>query len=132
MTAENRVLALQLAIQVVVPDGTPLPADKGGDVTTVATIFYRWLEGPAVLFMTVDPTTFDQAAPEGPGTPTVRKGTAVQLTDLQQVTLSIAEVDSKGQPDISVDYGDNATTIKAAKELTATMTYPIDDFELNA
>ena len=43
-----------------------------------------------------------------------------------------AAIDSRGQPDISVDYGDNTVTIKAAKELTATMTYPIDDFELNA
>lgn len=98
MTAENRVLALQLAIGVVVPDGAPLPAEKGSDVTTVATLFYQWLEGPAVMFLTVDPTTFDQAAPDGPGTPTIRKGTNVQLTDLQQVSLSVAEADSKGQP----------------------------------
>ena len=99
MTAENRVLALQLAIQTIVPEGGTLPPSmKGSDVTTVATIYYQGLEGPAFLLTTVDPTTFDQAAPEGPGTPTVRKGTAVQLNDLQQVTLSIAEVDSKGQP----------------------------------
>jgi hypothetical protein len=82
---------------VIVPGGS-LPPERAGDVTTVATIYYRWLEGPAVMFMTVDPTTFDQAAPEGPGTPTIRKGTAVQLTDLQQVTLSVAEQDSKQQP----------------------------------
>ena len=96
MTAENRVLALQLAMETVAPDGG-LPADQAGDVTTVAGIYYRWLEGPAVLFVTVDPTTFTQAAPEGPGTPTIRKGSTVQLNDLQQVTLSVAEVDSKGQ-----------------------------------
>ena len=98
MTAENRVLALQLAIQVVVPDGGGFPAQQGSDVTSVATLFYRWLEGPAVLFLTIDPTTFDQAAPEGPGQPTIRKGSAVQLTDLQQVTISVSEVDSKNQP----------------------------------
>ena len=100
MTAENRVLALQLAIQTLGDDGgVSFPAaQRGADVTTVATIYYRWLEGPAFLFLTTDPTTFDQAAPEGPGTPTVKKGTAVQLTDLQQVTLSVAEVDAKGQP----------------------------------
>ena len=99
MTAENRVLALQLAMQTVLPDGdvTP-PAMKGADVTTVATIYYQWLEGPAFLLLTVDPTTFDQAAPEGPGSPTIRKGMIVQLNDLQQVTLSVAEVDSKSQP----------------------------------
>jgi hypothetical protein len=98
VTAENRVLALELAIKTVVPDGGGFPAGKGADVTTVADIYYRWLEGPAFLFLAADPTTFDQAAPEGPGTPTIRKGAAVQLTDLQQVTLSVAEQDSKGQP----------------------------------
>ena len=98
MTAENRVLALQLAMQAVVPEAGGLPSFQAGDVTYVAQTFYRWLEGPAVLFMTVDPTTFDQAAPEGPGQPTIRKGQTVQLNDLQQVTLSVAEVDSKSQP----------------------------------
>jgi len=98
VTAENRVLALQLAIQTVVPDGGGFPASQGSDVTAVATLYYQWLERPAVLFLTVDPTTFDQAAPEGPGQPTIRKGTTVQLNDLQQVTLSVAEQDSKGQP----------------------------------
>ena len=112
MTAENRILALQLAMQTVLPeDGSVPPAMKGSDVTTVATIYYRWLEGPAFLLLTVDPTTFDQAAPDGPGMPTNRKGTAVQLNDLQQVTLSVAEVDSKNQPVSdslvwSVDNGD--------------------------
>lgn len=98
MTAENRVLALELALESVVPEGGGLTPEQAGNVTSVATTFYRWLEGPAVLFLTIDPTTFDQAAPEGPGTPTIRKGTNVQLTDLQQVTLSVAEQDSKGQP----------------------------------
>ena len=120
MTAENRVLALQLAIQTVVPDGVGLtPGMKGSDVTAVATIFYQWLEGPAFLLVTVDPMTFDQAAPEGPGTPTVRKGTNVQLTDLQQVTLSVGEVDSKGQPVTdqlvwSVDAGDVISLVPSA------------------
>lgn len=98
MTAENRVLALQYAMQTVLPDDGATPVMKGQDVTAVATIYYRWLEGPAVMFLTIDPTTFDQAAPEGPGMPTIRKGTTVQLTDLQQVTLSVAEQDAKGQP----------------------------------
>ena len=99
MTAENRVIALQLAMQTVLPESDGVtPVMKGSDVTAVATIYYRWLEGPAFLLMTVDPATFDQAAPEGPGTPTNRKGTAVQLTDLQQVALSVGEVDAKGQP----------------------------------
>lgn len=119
MTAENRVLALRLAIETVVPEGGGFPAAQGSDVTTVAQIFYRWLEGPAVLFLTVDPTTFDQAAPEGPGTPTIRKGSTVQLNDLQQVTLSVAEQDSKGQPVSdslvwSVDNGDVISLVPSA------------------
>jgi hypothetical protein len=97
-------------MQAVVPEAGGLPAFQAGDVTYVAQTFYRWLEGPAVMFLAIDPTTFDQAAPEGPGTPTIRRGINVQLNDLQQVTLSVAEQDSKGQPvadalDWSVDNG---------------------------
>ena len=119
MTAENRVLALQLAIQTVVPSGGGFPAFQASDITYAADVFYRWLEGPAVLFLTIDPTTFLQAAPEGPGTPTVRKGTNVQLNDLQQVTLSVAEQDSKGQPVAdslvwSVDNGDVISLVPSA------------------
>jgi hypothetical protein len=119
LTAENRLLALELAIETVVPDGGGFPADKGSDVTTVATLYYQWLEGPAFLLLTVDPTTFDQAAPEGPGSPTVKKGTVVQLTDLQQVTISVAEVDSKNQPVSdqlawSVDNGDVISLVPSA------------------
>ena len=42
-----------------------------------------------------------------------------------------AAIDGKGQPDIDVVYGDASATIKAAKELTASMSYSVDDFELN-
>lgn len=98
MTADNRVLALQLAIQVTVPSGSAITPAQAGNVTAVAQTFYQWLEGPAFLLLTTDPLTFDQAAPEGPGQPTTRKGATVQLTDLQQVTLSVGEVDSKNQP----------------------------------
>jgi hypothetical protein len=119
VTAENRVLALQLAMQAVAPEAGGLPAFQAGDVTYAAQIFYRWLEGPVVLFMTVDPATFDQAAPEGPGQPTIRKGQTVQLNDLQQVTLSVAEQDSKGQPVSdslvwSVDNGDVISLVPSA------------------
>ena len=99
MTAENRVLALELAIATVVPEGGGFPAQQGGDVTAVATIYYQWLEGPAFLLLTISQLTFPQDAPDGPGVPTMMKGNAMaQLTDLQQVTLSVAEVDSKNQP----------------------------------
>jgi hypothetical protein len=97
MSAEARVTALELAIKTVALDGRFPPA-RAGEITAVAQMYYRWLEGPAVLILTAGPLTFDQAAPEGPGMPTIMKGSAVQLTDTQQVTLSVAEADSKGQP----------------------------------
>ena len=100
MTAENRVLALQLAMQTVLPESDGVsPAMKGTDVTTVATIYYQWLEGPAFLVLTISDLTFPQDAPDGPGVPTVMKGPAMaQITDLQQYTASVGEVDSKNQP----------------------------------
>ena len=94
VTVENRVLALELAVQVFAPRGT----SQAGDITGAATVFYRWLEGPVILILTHDSVTYSQAAPDGPGTPTVMKGNTVQLNDLQQVTLTVAEQDSKGQP----------------------------------
>ena len=97
MTADNRVTALRFAIDAMAVDGN-LKAAQAGDVTTTANVFYAWLEGPAVMVLTHDSMTYDQAAPDGPGTPTTMKGSTVQLTDTQQVTLSIAEQDSKGQP----------------------------------
>ena len=97
MTAENRVLALDWARKDVVPQGG-LPPERAGDVTTVADVYYWWLDGPVFLVLVIAPVTYDQAAPEGPGTPTIMKGNSVQLTDLQQFTLTVGEVDSKGQP----------------------------------
>jgi hypothetical protein len=100
VTAENRVLALQLAMQTVLPEsGSVPPAMKGSDVTTVATLYYQWLEGPAFLLLTISQLTFDQDAPDGPGVPTLVKGPLMaQITDLQQYTASVGEVDSKNQP----------------------------------
>jgi hypothetical protein len=97
VTADNRVTALRFAIDAMAVDGN-LSAAQAGDVTATAGVFYRWLEGPAVMVLTSDTLTYQQASPDGPGTPTVKKGSTVQLTDTQQVTLSVAEQDSKGQP----------------------------------
>jgi hypothetical protein len=97
VTADNRVTALRFAIDAMAVDGN-LSAAAAGDVTAMANVFYAWLEGPAVMVLAFDSLTYQQAAPEGPGTPTDKKGNTVQLTDTQQVTLSVAEVDSKAQP----------------------------------
>jgi hypothetical protein len=97
VTADNRVTALRFAIDAMAVDGN-LRADAAWDVTEMASVFYRWLEGPAVMVLASDSLTYQQASPEGPGTPTTRKGSTVQISDTQQVTLSVAEQDSKGQP----------------------------------
>ncbi len=97
MTADNRVLSLQLAISAMAADGN-LKAASAGDVTATAGVFYRWLEGPAVMVLMTDSLVYQQASPDGPGMPVVKKGNTVQLTDVQQVTLTVAEQDSKGQP----------------------------------
>lgn len=92
VTADDRVLALQFAIEVR-PAGA-----QAADVTAIADFFYRWLTGPVALVLSCDSLTYQQAAPEDPGTPTVMKGNTVQLTDTKQVTLTVAEQDSKQQP----------------------------------
>jgi hypothetical protein len=96
VTADNRVTALRCAIDALT--AAHLSAAQAGDVTATANVFYAWLEGPAVMFLATDSLTYQQAAPDGPGTPTVKKGNTVQLTDIQQVTVSVSEQDSKGQP----------------------------------
>jgi hypothetical protein len=94
VTAENRLRALELAVEMV----GALPPSQAGDVTAVAQVFYRWLEGPVWLVLVHDSVTYEQAAPDGPGMPTIMKGSTVQLTDNQQVELSVSEIDSKNQP----------------------------------
>ena len=142
MTAENRVLALNWAREDVVPqDGQPWPA-RAADVTTVAGIYYLWLEGPALLVLTISELTFPQDAPDGPGVPTVMKGNAMaQITDLQQYTVSVGEVDSKNQPVTgdnlawSIDLPAVATVTPAADGYSAviagvadgTATYTVTD-----
>ena len=98
MTAENRVLALELAIDTIIADGAAIPADQAAEVTTTAQLYYRFLEGPVFLVLTTDSITYEQAEPEGPGQTTVRNGVMVQLTDIQQVQLQVAEQDTKSQP----------------------------------
>jgi hypothetical protein len=96
VAADNRVLALQLAVEAAAAPGGPRA--QAADITAAATVFYWWLEGPVLLTLTPGSVTYQQAVPDAPGTPTVMKGNIVQLTDLQQVVLTVAEQDSKGQP----------------------------------
>jgi hypothetical protein len=94
---DDRLTALQLAVAVQTANKS-LPTAQAGDVTAMAEAFYRWLEAPVTLVLSCDPLTYPQASPESPGTPTVMKGSTVQLTDTQQVTLTVSEQDSKQQP----------------------------------
>lgn len=99
MTAENRILALHLALDPVSPQPGGLTLDQAATVAAVANLFYRLLEGPAELLLTISTLTFPQDAPDGPGVPTTLKGPLMaQITDLQQFTASVAEADSKNQP----------------------------------
>lgn len=99
MTAENRVLALNLALSPVTPQPGGLTLEQATTVAAVANLFYRLLEGPAELLLTISTLTFDQDAPDGPGVPTTVKGPLMaQITDLQQFTASVAEADSRNQP----------------------------------
>ena len=141
MTAENRVLALDWARKDVVPQGGLQP-DRAVDVTTVAGVYYRFLEGPVFLILTISELTFPQDAPDGPGVPTVMKGNAMaQITDLQQYTASVGEADSKLQPvtgdnlSWSVDQPGIATVTPSADGYSAviagvadgTATYTVTD-----
>lgn len=96
MSTENRLAALDQAVRAITPGG--FSVQRAPELLVIAQQFYDWLEGPAQLDLTVDSVTYDQATPDGPGVPTRMKGNIVQLTDLQQVSLSVAEADSKGQP----------------------------------
>jgi len=99
----DRQLALQEAVAYfdsmfrggLLPD----PFRNAFELLHVAGLFYGWLTAPVMLTVTVSPLTFEQGREPGPGVPTISEGADMaQLTDTQQVTLSVAEVDSKGNP----------------------------------
>jgi hypothetical protein len=50
MSADNRVRALELAVQTVADSGR-LPWERAGEVTHVAQVYYRWLERPPAARM---------------------------------------------------------------------------------
>jgi len=103
MSDADRLAALQSAVGYYAASGIAM--DPGSalhhapDVVRIADIFYQFLTGPAVLSLTPAALTYEQGSQAGPGTPTLLKGPhLVQLTDTQQVLLSVAEADSKGSP----------------------------------
>jgi hypothetical protein len=85
-------------------------------VVQAAEVFYGWMAGPASLIVTFATATYRQGPAPGPGTPTIMKGpNMAQLTDTEQVTLSVAEADSKGNP----VTGDSLTWVSDAPAVVA-------------
>lgn len=87
----ERAVALDAAVRLFErQEGTP-PA---GTVTGYANVLLGWLSG-ARLEITPEPLTYTQGNP-AQAQATRLQGGAVQLTDTQQVTLTVAAEDSKG------------------------------------
>jgi len=84
------------------PQYGPGPLQHATTVTQIADIFYRWLTTPIRLKTEIAPFTYPQNAPRaGHGTPTIYNEGSIHmatLTDTQQVLLSVAETDAKGEP----------------------------------
>lgn len=89
----ERATALGAAVRLFERQPTP-PAPAL--VTGYATHFLGWLSG-ARLRLTADPLTYTQGDP-AQHQATHYQGETVQLTDTQQVTLTVQPVDSKGFP----------------------------------
>jgi hypothetical protein len=96
MTGGDRQFALAQAVAAAGP-GVLADAQRAQVVTQVADVFYRWLTGPVAIKVTIAAVTVDRRT--GVTTPTNYQGASMAtLTDAQQVTLSVAETDSMGQP----------------------------------
>ena len=72
------------------------PPPPAADVTAYATAFLGWISG-ARLRITADPITYEQGNPSL-AQATRYAGGKVQLTDTQQVLLTVQPEDSKGYP----------------------------------
>ena len=90
---EEREAALDAAVDLFANDPTTWPAQT---ILAYATAFLAFLSG-ARLRLTVDATTYFQGDPALPQ-PTRFAGDNVQLTDTQQVLLTVEPLDSKGEP----------------------------------
>ena len=87
----ERKAALDAAVTLLA--GQPLPP-SAAEVTGYATVFLGWVTG-ARLRITADPITYEQGNPSL-SQATRYAGGIVQLTDTQQVTLTVQPEDSKG------------------------------------
>jgi hypothetical protein len=90
---EERTAALDAAVDLFAHQMGPASTDL---ILIYANTFLGWLSG-ARLALSADPLTYTQ------GNPAISQATRfiggnVQLTDTQQVTLSVEPEDSKGQP----------------------------------
>lgn len=87
-----RAEALRSAAQLL--EGTGATA---ADVTSLAASLYAWL-AESRLTLRVNSITYRQGTPPVPQPTIFLPGGTVQLTDIQQVPLSVEPEDSKGQP----------------------------------
>jgi hypothetical protein len=87
----ERAVALDAAVRLFEHQPTAPAPDT---VTGYATTFLGWLSG-ARLVITADPVTYTQGNPAISQATSFRGG-RVQLTDTQQVTLTVEARDSKG------------------------------------
>ena len=98
---DNRQFALGEAIDYFTSAGAfqaPLETRLAA-IKHIADEFYAWLTVPTRLQVAIDRFTYPQHG--GPGTPTLyREGhpNMATLTDTQQVALTVAETDAKGEP----------------------------------
>lgn len=104
---DNRQFALHQAITYYTaiatpgPQYGPVPVQHAADVVRIADIFYRWLTAATRLQLRIAPFTWPQRDNASRGTPTIyTEGNPhmATLTDTQQVLLSVAETDAKGEP----------------------------------
>ena len=104
---DNRQFALHQAIAYYTatttpgPQYGPGPVQHAATVTQLADMFYRWLTAVTRLQTRIAPFTYPQRGRPGSRTPTIyTEGNfrMATLTDTQQVLLSVAETDAKGEP----------------------------------
>jgi hypothetical protein len=86
---QDRRVALQAAATV-----RNLNEDRPEHVIRTAELFLQWLRPKGALVLSVSPIAYTQGKSES--NPTVKLGEKVQLTDTQEVVLSVEAEDSKG------------------------------------
>lgn len=76
-----------------------LTASPEDELLALSDALYRWLSAPVAITVSFADHTYPQGPTPGPGIPTFLEGpNMAQIPDNYQVSLSVAEKDSKQQP----------------------------------